>query len=86
MDLTTHTTRRQLGELAAMQAQTDAMERRILSIAETKLDELEKKLADARTAAMTGGDQAKADYAEMIHERGRLNIVIANARAVLGSS
>jgi hypothetical protein len=85
MNPTTHTTRRQLGELAAMQAQTDAAERRILEIAEHKLDELEKSLASARTDAMTGGDQAKAHYADLIHERGRLNIVIANARKVLQS-
>lgn len=83
MDTNTHTTRRQLGELAAMQAQTEQMERRILMIAEHKLDEVEKELASARTAAMTGGDESKAHYAELIHERGRLNIVIANAREAL---
>lgn len=82
----THDTRRQLGELGAMQAQTEAMERRILSIATEKLDALQGQLESARVAAMTDGDEAKAKYADMVHERGRLELVIANARSALGNA
>lgn len=80
---TTHDTRRQLGELAAMQAQTETMERRILALAMQKLDELQGKLEAARVAAMTDGDDAQSKYTDMVHERGRLELIIANARAAL---
>lgn len=78
-------TRRQLGDLAAMAKQTEDMERKILSIAEKRLDEVGEKIEDARVAAVTGGDDAKARYTDLIEERGRLNQVIANARAALGA-
>ncbi|HEX7906774.1 MAG TPA: hypothetical protein VF534_01595 [Paraburkholderia sp.] len=79
-------TRRQLGELGAMAQQTEAMERRILSIATQKLDQLQGQLESARVAAMTGDDDAKSKYADLVTERGRLQQVIANARAVLGNA
>jgi hypothetical protein len=83
MQTTTHTTRRQLGELAAMQAQTEAMERRILTIATDKLDKLTGELQAARVAAMTDGDEAQSKYADLVHERGRLELVISRAREAL---
>lgn len=79
-------TRRQIGDLAVMAQQTEAMERRILSIAEERLAGIEKQIPDARVAAMTGDDDAKQHYTDLVGERGRLNQVIAQARAALGST
>lgn len=79
-------TRRNLGELGAMSRQTEAMERKIKEIAETKLAGIEKEIGKARTDALTGGKQAEDRYTGMIEERGRLNQVIARARAALGHS
>lgn len=79
-------TQRQLGELGAMAQQTEAMERRILSIAEGRLDEIEGQIPGARMSAMTGDDAAKDKYTGMIEERGRLNQVIARARNALGGT
>jgi len=80
------TTRRQLGELGAMARQTEDMERRILSLAQSRLSDVEAKIGEARVAALTGDDAAKADYTALIEERGKLNQVIATARAVLDPS
>jgi hypothetical protein len=77
-------TRRQLGELGAMSRQTEAMERRILSIATERLDALQADLVRARSEAMAGDDEAKQRYTDMVTERGRLEQVIAAARAELG--
>lgn len=77
-------TQRQLGELGAMSKQTEDMERRILSIAEERLSGIEGQIPDARVEAMTGGDTAKRRYTDLVEERGRLNQVIAQSRAVLG--
>lgn len=76
-------TRRQLGELAAMAAQTDAMERKILECAQEQLGKIEGDLDRARVAAMTGDDSAKSQYTDMVAERGRLQQVIAQARQLL---
>ncbi len=76
-------TRRQLGELAAMAAQTEAMERTILAHADALLADIEGKIDAARNEALAGDDPAKERYADMVEERGRLQQVIAQARAVL---
>ena len=76
-------TRRQLGELAAMSAQTEAMERQILERAEKHLAKIEGEIDKARADAMAGDDAAKDRYTEMVMERGRLQRVIEQARAVL---
>lgn len=78
-------TRRQLGELGAMAAQTEAMERKIMERAQEQLGKVEGDLDRARAAAMTGDDAAKTQYTDMVAERGRLQQVIAQARQVLGS-
>ena len=78
-------TRRQLGELGAMAAQTEAMERKILERAQEQLGKIEGDLDRARVAAMTGDDTAKNQYTDMVAERGRLQQVIAHARQVLES-
>lgn len=76
-------TRRQLGELGAMQAQTEAMERQILERAQKQLADIEGKLDGARADAMVGDDTAKQHYTDMVEERGRLQQVIAQANSVL---
>jgi phage shock protein A len=73
-------TRRQLGELGAMAAQTEAMERKILERAEKLLVEVETKLKDAGASALTGGQD---QYTDLVEERGRLQQVIVQAKAVL---
>ena len=76
-------TRRQLGELATMAAQTEAMERKILARAQQQLAKVEGEIDQARANAMTGNDEAKQRYTHMVEERGRLQHVIAQANAVL---
>jgi hypothetical protein len=83
MDTHIDTTRRQLGELGAMQAQTEDMERRILSIATARLDALQEGLQAARVEAISGDEQAKQRYTNMVHECGTLRQVIATAHANL---
>ena len=77
-------TRRQLGELGAMAAQNEAMERKILARAESQLTEVEGKIDAARVKAMAGTDEDKAAYTELVTERGHLHQVIAQAKQVLG--
>lgn len=76
-------TRRHLGELGVMAAQSDAMERKILARAQDLLAGIESKIDAARAQAMAGGDEEKARYTEMVEERGRLQQVIAQAQEVL---
>lgn len=76
-------TRRQLGELAGLAAQVEAAERKILAQAEAMLAKVEQGLDAARAAAMSGDDATKDRYLGMVEERGRLQQVIAQARAVL---
>ena len=83
MDKHMDKTRRNLGELAAMAQQTDAMERHILSIASERLTGIEKEIEPARASALGGDDAAKDRYMQMVEERGRLQQVIARARAAL---
>lgn len=78
-------TRQQLGELGAMGRQTEDMERHILSVATERLDAMRGELEHACVEALTGNDDAKARYAGMVTERGRLEQVIARARAELGA-
>lgn len=76
-------TRRQLGELATMSAQTEAMERKILARAEAKLTEVEDGIKKAKPLALVPGAPEAEKYQELIMERGRLHQVIAQAKAVL---
>lgn len=79
------TTRRQLGELGAMAAKTEAAERDILARAEKRLAEVEGKIDAARAAALSS-DEAGQEYTDLIEERGRLHQVIAQARQILGET
>jgi hypothetical protein len=75
--------RSQLGSLAAMAHQTEAMERKILARAQSLLADVERGIEKGRVEAVTGDDAAKERYAEMVMERGRLQQVVAQARAAL---
>lgn len=79
-------TRRQLGELAAMSAQTEAMERRIMERAQQQLAIVERSINTARSESMRGGKEKQDRYMELVLEQGRLHQVIAQARAVLGNA
>lgn len=71
-------TRRQLGELGAMSAKTEAAERRILADAEKMLADVSAKIEAARS-------KDPDEYMRMVEERGRLQQIIAQARNVLES-
>lgn len=69
--------RRHLGELAAMQHRVNESEKRILERATVRLDEVNARIEELRPDAMQKPDE----YQDLILERGKLNIVIAHARA-----
>jgi len=73
-------TRRQLGEVGTMAAQTEEMERKILQRAEDLLTEVEGKIEQARAQSIS----KPSEYMGLIEERGRLQQVIAQAKSVLG--
>lgn len=77
------TTHKRLGELAVMAHQTEVAERRILERAEAQMAKVEKDLPTAAGSAMTSGADA---YMDLIAERGRLQQVIAQARATLSTT
>lgn len=77
------TTRRHLGELGVMAAQTEHAERQILAHAERLHGEVLAKLDDMRPRVLHGDTEAR-EYQELVAERGRLERVIAQAREVLG--
>lgn len=74
------TTRRHLGELGVMSAQVERAERQILAHAENMHADVQAKIKAARSAALTGGGD---EYTTLVAERGRLERVIAQARATL---
>ncbi len=76
-------TRRQLGELGAMSAQNEAVERKILARSQELLKKIDSEIDDARANAMSGDDAAKSHYTGMVEERGRLQQVISQANAIL---
>ena len=76
------TTRRHLGELGVMAAQTERAERQILARAEHMLDDVLAKLDEKRPLALRGDAEAR-EYQGLVAERGRLERVIAQARKVL---
>lgn len=78
------TTRRQLGELGAMAAQTEQAERDILARAEKRLGEVMSRIEALRPQVNT--DEAAAiEYTDLVSESGSLERVIANARDVLAA-
>lgn len=76
-------TRRQLGELGAMARQTEEAERQILAHAQRMLTDVEQKIASTRRLALVPGAVEAQQYQELIMERGRLQQVITQAKAIL---
>lgn len=71
-----------LGDLAALSAKTEAAERRIMTQAERRLGVIAGQLDEIRPRALL--DETLADeYQRLILERGKLNLVVAQARRVL---
>lgn len=79
------TTRRHLGELAAMSHQTQAVERQILERAESHLKKVQADIERTRPLALVPGADDADKYQELIMERGRLQQVIAQANSVLSA-
>lgn len=77
-------TRRQLGELGAMQADVEKSERAILARAESRLADVEKQIDELHRDALAQFGDAGERYAEMVLERGKLHQVIAQAKETLG--
>ncbi|NCC29923.1 MAG: hypothetical protein EOM22_17705 [Gammaproteobacteria bacterium] len=73
---------KRLTRLAETSAKTDAAERRILDAAEHRRDAVQGLLAKLKPRALLD-DASGERYQDLILERGRLDIVIANARARL---
>lgn len=74
-----------LGELAGLSAKTEAAERRILSSAEARLEEVQAQIDRARAGVEAAPDAAQDRYLELVRERGELHQVIAKAQQALGS-
>lgn len=76
--------RRRLGHLAGLEAETAAVERKILQAAEDRLAAVQADLERLRPRATMPGSEAAARYEELTLERGHLSLVIAQARQELG--
>lgn len=79
----TPTVHRNLGELAAMQRRVEQTERNILARGEELLSQAEKTMADTRAAALAGDAEASRRYQEAVADRGRCQMVVAQARRML---
>lgn len=77
------TPRRQLGELGALAQKTEADERRILDAAEKRLTQVVGEIQKAGQAILIGDAERDDEYMALVEERGRLEQVIAQARAAL---
>lgn len=79
-------TRAHLGELQGLAAQTEATERRILSSAEKRLDQVNAEIGRAEPGIDGAPDNSQNRYLDLVQERGRLHIVITKARKALKQS
>lgn len=72
-----------IARLQGLASRTEAAERGILRQAEKMLDDLAGKITDVSKAANLGDPDAEATYQQLVLDRGKLNIIIARARAAL---
>lgn len=77
--------RRQLSDLASLAAQTDRMERSILSSATERLAAVESEIKSIHATAISDRESSKR-YLELIEERGILHQVIARANEELSEN
>jgi hypothetical protein len=80
----TEKTRAHLGELHALGAKTEAVERKILAAAEKRHAAVLRELDALRPGVEGAGEAKQDDYLALVRERGQLDVVIAKARQVLG--
>ena len=75
--------RSRIADLSALAAKTQATERRILEQAERRLEQIAGRLEEIKPRVLL--DESLSDeYQRLILERGKLGIVVAQARRVLG--
>jgi len=75
--------RSRIADLSALAAKTQATERRILERAERRLEQIAGRLEEIKPRVLL--DESLSDeYQRLILERGKLGIVVAQARRVLG--
>ena len=75
--------RSRIADLSALAAKTQATERRILEQAELRLEQIAGRLEEIKPRVLL--DESLSDeYQRLILERGKLGIVVAQARRVLG--
>lgn len=75
--------RAHLGELSAMADQTERAERQILERAQAMLKDCEAEIAKLRGPAQAGDEDAARQYQDKVQDRGRLEMVISQARSNL---
>lgn len=78
------TNNRHLGELAVMSHKVTETERRILARGEELLKKAQAEIDESRAAALAGDAEASRRYQDAVAERGRCQMVIAQARKNLG--
>lgn len=75
--------RSRIADLSALAAKTQATERRILEQAERRLEQIAGRLKEIKPRVLL--DESLSDeYQRLILERGKLGLVVAQARRVLG--
>ena len=75
--------RSRIADLSALAAKTQATERRILEQAELRLEQIAGRLEEIKPRVLL--DESLSDeYQRLILERGKLGLVVAQARRVLG--
>lgn len=76
--------RQHLARLESMRHQIEHAERNILDRAQAALKRTQEDIERLRPLALVPGAAEADEYQQAIHDRGRLQIVIAQARKVLG--
>lgn len=76
--------RRQLAELGELSHKTESTEKRILDAAERRLDIVQARLHELQGSAIIDKG-AGAEYQNLVLERGRLDIVIAQSKKILSA-
>ena len=75
--------RSRIADLSALPAKTQAPERRILEQPERRLEQIAGRLEEIKPRVLL--DESLSDeYQRLILERGKLGLVVAQARRVLG--
>lgn len=75
--------RTRLGELGALAARTEAAERRILELAEQRLEDVQAAITRARPGIEIAPPAAQDRYLSLVSERAQLSAVIARAKSAL---